>query len=93
MEDLTWRPGPNFPEVSGIWFGKAVQYQDSFLAVGGAVKIGEVTFSYSRYIWYFDVDGDATEKQEEEGKWVRMDATLERVRQSFSALFIPDELC
>ena len=93
LQDQTWRSGPTFPGVNAIWYGSSVQYNDSFLAVGGLKLIGDSDTAYTGDIWYFDVDGDMTEKQEEDGQWVKLSATMGLARQSFSAFFIPDELC
>ena len=81
LEDLVWRPGPEFPTTARVYGGASLQYKNSFLAIGGQ-SIG--SDDDVRVIWYYDPDTD---------DWVNMDVVLSEERFNSGAVLMPDGDC
>ena len=76
-DDGSWTSGPDLPYE--IWDAQSVQWQDTFLIVGGFGNTGVLDT-----IWRFNVD-DST--------WVLMDQKLATGRNELTAFLVPDIFC
>ena len=77
FETNSWRAGPDFP-ISENFYGGSIAFQNSFLAVGGAVGPRD----YSGAIFYLDPDTL---------EWVDMTTELLTPRKWFAAFLVPDD--
>lgn len=76
LSDMAWRSGPDLPLA--IESATAVQFGDSFLAIGGVDANG----THLKTFYTFDV---------EQEDWMEKEERLRRARSHLVAIFVPDE--
>ena len=77
LESMTWHYGPDLEYP--IYYGASVQWQNTFLIVGGENYGG-----YLDTIWKFDVDND---------RWVLLNRTLTTGRCFSASILVPYSYC
>jgi N-acetylneuraminic acid mutarotase len=80
--DLAWTTGPELPVPYGVKDSPVVQFQDSFLIVGGDYSDGLQYSDGSDKIFKFDTANDG---------WIELDEKLAMGRRSFAAFLVPDD--
>jgi hypothetical protein len=78
FESLSWRTGPVLPIAGDLCFGASVQYENTFLVVGG----GNVISGEEPDIYKYDPDNES---------WITLAENLKNGRERFAAFLVPND--